>query len=103
MSILAVAEGLLEQSADEKLCYRVDVANWTSSTPSSATPAAIDETTGSTVTTDVFESGDPSISTTFITLKKLQNLVKGHTYRIEILFVVGDNTWECFFRVECTI
>jgi hypothetical protein len=103
MSILAVAEGLMEQSADEELCYTISVANWTSSTPSAATAVAYDETTGSTVTGTVFPDNEPTISTTTITLSPLKSLTKGHTYRIEVKFVVGSNTWECYFRVECTI
>lgn len=106
MSILVVAEGTQEQSADEKLVYTVDVTNWGSS-PTSATVAcvAIDETTGTTVTTSVFDpsTGAGSASANIITCPVLQSLVKGHTYRIEVFFVIGANSFECYFRVECTI
>jgi len=103
MSILAVQEGTQEASADEELPYVINVANFTSSTPSAATAVAIDETTDETVTTTVFPTNSPSISTTYITLSPLKALTKGHIYRIEVLFTVGSAKYECYFKVKCTM
>jgi len=102
MSILVVAEGTQEQSADEELIYTIDVSNW-GSNPSTSSAVAIDETTGSTVTTTVFPTNTPTESSNTITLSPLKLLTKGHNYRIEVKFTIGSNIFECFFRVECTI
>jgi len=101
---LEVAQGLQQQGTEEELPYIVNVANWTSSTPSAATVVAVDETTGETVTSTVFPTNSPSIATTYITLSLMKSLVKGHTYRIEILFTVDTPTkHKCFFRREVPI
>ena len=103
MSILVVEQGTQEQSADEELPYVINVANFTSSTPSAATAVAIDETTDETVTTTVFPDNEPSIATTYITLSVLKDLTKGHIYRIEVLFTVSSTIFECYFKVKCTM
>lgn len=102
MSILEVSEGIQEQSADEIQIYTITTTNVVSS-PTSSSAVAIDETTGETVTTTVFPTNTPSESGDVITLSPLRALTKGHVYRIEVKWVVGSNTYERFFRVECTI
>lgn len=104
MSILEVAEGKQEQSADEIQSYTITTTNVVSN-PTTVTCVAIDETTGETVTSSVFDptSGAGTNSGDVITCPKLQTLVKGHTYRIEVKWVVGSNTFERYFRVECPI
>lgn len=99
---LEIEQGLLQQSADEIINYTITTTNWISS-PTSSAAVAIDETTGETVTTTVFPTNSPSESGDIITLSPLKLLTKGHTYRIEVTFIVGTATYECYFRVECTI
>ena len=102
MTKLAVAEGTLEQSADEELAYQITTTNWVSN-PTSPTVVAYDETLGETVTTTVFPTNSPTASGDVITLSLLKSLTKGHTYRIEVKFTVSSNVYECFFRVQCPI
>jgi len=102
MSVLVVAEGTQEQSADEELIYTIDTTEWTSNA-SSPTVVATDETTDETVTTTVFPTNTPSASEAEITLSPLKALTKGHLYRIEIKFTGGSNKWECYFKVKCTM
>lgn len=101
MSILDVVEGILYQSASEKLAYQITTTNWESS-PTSPAVVAIDEFTNKTVTTTVFPDGQPSApSGDVISTTLLQALIEGHRYRIEVQFTVGSNIWECRFFVEC--
>lgn len=102
MSILEIAEGLQEQSADEIHAYTITTTNVVSS-PTSPTCVAIDETTGETVTGTVFPSNTATVSGDVITTDYLKLLTKGHTYRIEVKWVVGSATYERYFRVECPI
>lgn len=102
MSILEIAEGLQEQSADEEQIYTITTTNVVSS-PTSSSAVAIDETTGEIVTTTVFPTNSPSEDGDVITLSPLKSLTKGHTYRIEVKWTVGSNIFERYFRVECPI
>lgn len=102
MSKLEVAEGLQEQSADEILPWAITTTN-TVSSPTSPTCVVIDETTGETVTSTVFPSNSPGTSGDVITTDYLKLLTKGHIYRIEVKYVVGSSTYECYFRVECPL
>ena len=101
MPILEVAEGTQTQSPDERLAYQITTTNWVSS-PTTTTVVAYDETLGgSDVTTTVFPTNSPSEAGDVISLSLLRDMTKGHTYRIEVKFVVGSNIWEFFFRVQC--
>lgn len=102
MSKLEVEQGLLQQSADEILVYTITTTN-TVSDPTSPACVAIDETTGETVTSTVFPSNTATASGDVITTDYLKLLTKGHIYRIEVKFVVGSATYECYFRVECPL
>jgi len=104
MSILVVAEGTQEQSADEELTYTIDTSTW-GSNPSSATAVATDETTDETVTASVFDpsTGAATTATNTITCPVLKDLDKGHLYRIRVKFTIGSNIFECYFKVKCTM
>lgn len=102
MSVLVVAEGTQEQSADEELIYTIDTTEWTSN-PSSPTVVATDETADETVTTTVFPTNEPSASGAVITLSPLKALTKGHIYKVEVKFTGGSNKFECHFKVKCTM
>jgi len=102
-SILEVKEGTQYQSAGETLVFTITTTNW-ASTPTSPTAVVYDESNLDTdVTTTVMPSGSHSVATDVITLKPLTALTVDHTYRVEVKFVIGSNTWECFFKVICLI
>ena len=101
MSINEIAEGLLEQSATEQAAYKITTTNW-ASTPASPVVIATDETSGEVVTSTVFPTNSPSAAGDVITLSLLRALTKQHTYRIEVSFTSGGNTYECYFRVYCS-
>jgi len=101
MSILEVQEGIQEQSADEIITYQVTTTNWVSS-PTNTTVAAFDESNNDKdVTSIVFPVNNPGEAGDVITLSPAKSMTAGHVYRIEVKFVVGSNTYECFFRVKC--
>lgn len=100
-SVLEVAEGIQEQSADEIIPYEITTTNWIAS-PTNTSVVAYDESNNdANVTTVVFPTNSPSEAGDVITLSPLKSLTAGHTYRIEVKFVVGSATYECFFRVRC--
>ena len=97
---LEVAEGVKYQSSDEILVYQITTTNWASS-PTVGTVTVYDEGVNEDVTSTVMDTGAHSDSGDVITLKPLNKLTVDHSYRVEVQFVVGSNTWECFFRVKC--
>ena len=100
-SVLEVKEGTQYQSADETLVYTITTTNW-ESTPTTTTAVVYDESNKDTnVSTTVMPSGSHSEAADVITLKPLTALTVDHTYRVEVKFVIGSNTWECKFRVRC--
>lgn len=92
----------LEQSADEQIAYKIDTTKWGGS-PSSPTCKAYDMALGGTdVTTTVYPTNSPSVSSDEIDLSLLKLLTKGHTYRIEVKWTDGDsNIVESFGIVKC--
>ena len=98
-STLEVLESLQYQGVDEIIAYSITTTKWVSS-PTSPTVVAYDESTMADVTTTVFPVNSPSVSGDVISLSVLKSLTKGHTYRIEVKFVVGTSTYECHFRVK---
>ena len=97
---LEVAEGTKYQSSDEILAYKITTTNVASS-PTVGTVVVYDEGVNEVVTSTVMPTGAHSDSGDVITLKPLKLLTVDHSYRIEVQFAVGSNTWECFFRVKC--
>jgi hypothetical protein len=95
-----VAEGLKEQTSSEEVVYDITTTPWGSS-PSSVAVVAYLEGPETVVTTTVFPVNSPSVSGDVITLSPLKSLVKGNTYRVEVLFTIGTEKLECFFRVKC--
>lgn len=100
-NILEVAEGTQHQSKDEILLYKITTTNWVSS-PTTPTAVATDENTGQAVTDTVLD-GSATADGDVITLPKLKALTVGHTYRIEVKWLVGVLAYECFFRVRCIL
>ena len=97
---LEVAEGIRYQSSDERLPYQITTTVLVSD-PTSPTLVAYDENDGADVTSTVYPTNSPSATGDVITLSLLRDLTVGHTYRIEVQFLVGSSIYECFFRVKC--
>jgi len=95
-----VTEGIQEQSADEQIPYQIDVSNWGSS-PTGISVKAYIVDSGLDVTSIVYETNEPTVEGNVITLSLLKSLVKGITYRIEVLFTCNTTIFECYFRVYC--
>ena len=100
--ILEIAEGTQFQTSDERQAYTITTTNWVS-TPTSPSVTAYDEgANDKDVTSTVYPTNSPSVSSDVISLSLLRALTRGHTYRIEVQFTVGSSIYECFFRVKCT-
>ena len=100
--ILEIAEGTQYQTSDERQAYTITTTNWVSS-PTSPSVTAYDESANDKdVTSTVYPTNSPSVSSDVITLSLLRALTRGHTYRIEVQFTVASSIYECFFRVKCT-
>ncbi len=100
MSIHEITEGLQYQSADERIVYTVTTTNWVAS-PTTPTVAAFDETMANLSVAGTIIAGTASVSGDVITLPACISLTRGHLYRIEVKWVVGSSTYECFFKVNC--
>lgn len=98
--ILEIAEGTQYVSSDERKVYTITTTN-VQGTPSSATVVAYDESVDASVGTTVFPSGSPSVSGDIVTLPVMRAFTKGHSYRVEVLFVCGSSYHECWLRVKC--
>ncbi len=99
--ILEVAEGLRYQTSDETRIYTITTTNVVSS-PTSPTVVGYDEATETDVSATIMPSGSHSATGDVITLKPITALTKKHTYRIEVKWVVGSQTYERYFRIYCS-
>jgi len=95
-----VDEGTQYQSADEIIVYKITTTNWVSD-PTSPSVAVYQMSTDTDVTSTVMPINSPSVSGDEIRLSPLKSLTVGETYRVEVKFVVDDNTYECYFKVKC--
>lgn len=68
---LSIAEGAIEIRRGEGLVRTLDVSNWGSTTPSSASVTIIRQSDESDVTSALIPAGSASISTTTITLPEI--------------------------------
>lgn len=104
MSVLEITEGMQYSTTDSELPFEIDVSNWDSSVDSVEAAQAYDETADDQdVTSTVFPVNSPSADGTTITLSPLKDLVKGHTYRIEVRYNLGSAVREFYFRVKCEV
>lgn len=109
-SRLEVRERIQHQTTDEAIIYSVTTTNWASS-PTVGTVVVYDvgvydeteETTDTIVTDDVMKTGSHGQAGDVISLKPLSDLDLNHIYRIEVQFAAGGSTYECYFRVKCTM
>jgi hypothetical protein len=95
-----VVEGYQEQTSTEEIIYSITTTVW-ASTPASVAAVAYQEGTETVVTTTVFPVNSPTVAGDVITLSPLKSLTKGYTYRIEVKFTSGGNTFEFYFRIKC--
>lgn len=98
--IRQVQESKLYQGADEKLTYTLTTTPWGGS-PGSLVVKVYNITDGAS--TDVSSTvlvGSASASGDVITLPSLEALTAGLTYRVEIQWVSGGNTFEAYVIVE---
>jgi hypothetical protein len=95
-----VVQGRQYQGDAEKIAYQVDVTNWGAS-PSSPSVGVLDESQNNLDVTTSVTSGSPSVSGNIITLPVIQSLVIGHLYRVEVTFIIGGSTEECYFEIQC--
>ena len=96
----AVQENPIVQGQDEKLTYTLTVTPW-GSDPSGVVVTAYDVTWGEYVdVSDKVLNGMPAAAGDVVTLPSVENLTAGHNYRIEILWLSGGNTFECFVDIK---
>ncbi len=100
-TVIEVAEGTRYQTSDEVRAYTITTTNLVSD-PTRPTVVVYDELDNSNVTTTVMPNADTNSATgDVITLKSITALTIGHTYRVEVKFVVGNNTYERLFIITC--
>jgi hypothetical protein len=98
--IREVQESPLVMGQDEKLTFTLTVTPWGSS-PSSVSVKVFDVTDGGyTDVSSTVLNGSPAVDGDVITLPSVEDLVAGHVYRLEILFMSGGNTFECYAVVR---
>jgi hypothetical protein len=89
------------QTPNERVIYTIDTTNW-GGTPTSPSAKAYDEGNSDTdVTTTLFPTNSPSVSSDDIALSLLRAMTVAHTYRIETAFTNGYGTQECIFKANC--
>ena len=93
-----IIESPIFQGEDEEIAYTVTTTPWGSS-PTNVAVVAKDMTDNNAVVTSTVLSGSASVSGDVITTPKVQNLVAGHKYRIEVKFTTGGNVLECYFEL----
>ncbi len=101
--IREVKEGMQAQGVNESIAYKITSTPW-ASTPVVTAVKAYDITTDGTrtdVTATVLPSGSSSVTGDIITLPPLTALTYAHTYRVEVKFTSGGNTFEAYFIVKC--
>lgn len=91
-----VAEGMQYQGEDEKIVYAITTTKW-GSDPSS--PSAVLKDPDGTDVTSTNLTGSASASGDVITTPQVLNLIAGNLYRLEILFISGGQTLECYLEI----
>lgn len=90
----------LKQGTDESIVYSITTTSWGSS-PTNVIVKGYDVSTGGRddVSTNIL-SGSASVSGDVITLPVIQSLLANKTYRIEIKFTSGGNTFEPYLLIQ---
>lgn len=99
-TIRTLKESPVKQGVDEKIGYKFASTPWDTS-PVSGSVSAFDTTGGAyTDVTATILNGACSFSGDIITLPRVQSLVKGHSYKLEIIFITSSNNqFECYLEV----
>lgn len=89
------------QGDDESIIYSLTTTPWASG-PTTAVVAVEDmSNVNLDVTSSVMPVNAPTVVGDVISLSALKLLTVGHTYRVEIRFAAGGNTFEAWFVVNC--
>jgi len=96
---LQVVETDIRQGQDEEIPYALTTTPW-GSDPTDVIIKAYDAGASYTDVTSTVLEGSSSVSGDVITTPVLKSLTIGKDYRIEIQFVTGAKTLECFFMVH---
>jgi hypothetical protein len=96
MTLRSFLGGPVSQGADEKIRYWFTTTEWGSS-PSAVSVTVT--TAGEDVTATVTE-GTHAVLDDTITLPLILDLEAGTTYRVEVLFTTGGNTFEAYFEIN---
>lgn len=90
------------QGVDEQIPYSVNTGPWGGS-PSNVT-VVIKETNRNLLdVTSAKTSGSASVSGNIITLPTIQSLANGSSYRVEVKFVTGTKTLECYAYIDAEL
>ena len=103
---LNVLEGktVKQMSPEEIKAFALVMSPWVTSisgTPTIDKVVDMDDQ-ATDVSSTVVAAGAASVSTTTITLPKIQLLTEGKTYRVHVLFSDGTNTWNPVFKIKCS-
>ena len=97
-------KGKQYKAPSEKIAYVLNVSSWVSSisgTPTILKVVDVEAPATDTSSTTVVTADTVTVSGTNITLKKIQSLTLGKTYRVHVNFSDGTNTFEANFLIEC--
>lgn len=96
-----VIQGRQTQGVDEKIAYKITTTPWGTG-PTNVTYAAKKMLPSglAVVTSTVMPSGSVVVAGDLITLPLLQALDAGFSYRVEVKFDSGGNTFELYFIVD---
>ena len=95
-----VTEGIQYQGEDEKVVYTVTTTPWGSDP--SAPVAVLKDPDGEDVSATNL-TGAATVSGDIITSPLVHSLTAGELYRMEVLFVTGGRTLECFFDIMAQV
>ena len=102
MTSRRVKEGTQVQGVDEQIVYSLTTTPWCS-LPASIAVVAKDKTVDLADVSATVLSGAASANGDVISLPTLSGLTKDHTYRIEVKFSAGGNTFEAYFEVAAEL
>lgn len=94
-----VTEGRQVQGVEERISYVIPTTPWGSS-PTGVVVKGYDTTDMSDASSTIF-FGSASVSGDNITTPAVVSLTEGRTYRIEVKFVSGGDTFEFYFMIKC--
>jgi hypothetical protein len=104
MIVNEVLEGEQHQATGEEVIYTITVPTSWSSSISGPSVLAYNRVTGADVTSTVFPTNSPSVSSLVITLSEMKSLTAGLRYRVEVLFAgASGQVFKSLFYITCQI